>query len=91
MPENTKLIDIYICKVETSVANRDAFHNKTLDPREWEFMLGVTPKWLATVLSPDEWAKEKAQNLNRHIALRFHCNSDNIMETNMPIEIYSPN
>ena len=85
-----KLFDTYISRVPPSeFQHRERPYKVTDYPNDWHFLVGITPNFL-TGTPIEAWAQEIADNLQRHVAVRYHYEKVSETDEGMITEIFSP-
>lgn len=85
-----KLFDIYISRVEPrQFQHRKRPYDVSQFPCDWHFLIGITPNFL-TGTPIEEWAQETADNLKRHVAIRYHYKKMYESDKAMITEIFTP-
>lgn len=85
-----KLFDTYISRVEPSkFRHRERPYDVSKYPNDWHFLVGITPNFL-TGTPIEEWAQETADNLQRHVAIRYHYKKVSEIDKGMITEIFTP-
>lgn len=84
------MFDIYISRVEPSqFQHRKRPYEVSKYPCDWHFLVGITPNFL-TGTPIEYWAQETADNLQRHVAIRYHYKKLSETDKGMLTEIFSP-
>ena len=85
-----KLFDTYISRIEPSqFQHRKRPYDVSRHPCDWHFLVGITPNFL-TGTPIEDWAQETADNLQRHVAIRYHYKKVSESDDGMLTEIFTP-
>lgn len=86
--DEVKCLDIYICRIPPTHRDIDdatQTEHYCLE-KYWSYLLGVQPQYVEQGTTAEEWAQQKANELNRHVAIRFHYDKGWILAVFSPFD-----